>query len=145
MIVRSAQAMEALGGDIAPRLTGGDVVFLQGGLGAGKTTLVRGMLHALGHEGAVKSPTYTLVEPYRLNGIEFYHFDLYRIEDHEELEMIGARECFSGDSVALIEWPDRGAGFIDTPSLELTISINADDSRTISASGRLDLDGLTAG
>ena len=99
-------------------------VWLEGDLGAGKTTLTRGILRGAGHEGAVKSPTYTLLEPYDVNGRRIHHFDLYRLGDPEELAFMGARELFEEGSLNIIEWPSMGEGELPTPDLIVTLTLD---------------------
>ena len=121
--------MLALGRRLAATLAPGMVVFLEGPLGAGKTTLVRGILRALGHEGLVRSPTYALVESYPNVSPIVHHFDLYRLGSAEELEDIGARDYFSGDAACLIEWPERAAGFLPAPDWMIEIAYDNDGRR----------------
>ncbi len=116
------EAMVAFGRKIAEVTRGVGVVFLEGDLGAGKTTLSRGIIRGLGHAGAVKSPTFTLVEPYEIGDIRAFHFDLYRLVDPEELEYMGIRDYFDGAALCLVEWPRRGEGFLPKPDLTITIS-----------------------
>jgi tRNA threonylcarbamoyladenosine biosynthesis protein TsaE len=114
---------------LLPHLSGSPLVFLEGQLGAGKTTLVRGILRALGHEGSVKSPTYTLLEPYEVSGREIYHFDLYRIGDSEELDFIGFDELMDADALKLVEWPERGGGRIPAPDIRIRLSLEGEGRR----------------
>ena len=130
--IRSEAEMLQFAAQMANCLQAGDHVYLHGDLGAGKTTFVRGVLHALGHQGPVKSPTYTIVEPYKLaDHTPFYHFDLYRMADPEELEYLGAREYFSHETISFVEWAQKGKGWLPRAQLELFIEFEATGHRHI--------------
>jgi tRNA threonylcarbamoyladenosine biosynthesis protein TsaE len=126
-----AAATERLGAWLAAGVAPGRVVHLRGDLGAGKTTLVRGLLHALGHSGRVKSPTYTLVEPYTLSRLHLYHFDFYRFHDRSEWVGSGFRDYFSSDTVCLVEWPERAGDLLAPPDLQVRLEIAGETRRAL--------------
>jgi len=116
---------------IGARLSGmKGLIFLHGELGAGKTTFVRGYLQGLGYEGAVKSPTYTLIEPYDIAGRRLLHLDIYRLADPIELENIGVRDDLGQDATLLVEWAERAHGYLGLPDLDIYLEY-AGDSRQI--------------
>ncbi len=127
-------ATTALGASLARYMKESGVVYLRGDLGAGKTTLCRGILRKLGYEGAVKSPTFTIVEPYTCNGGQVYHFDLYRLNDPDELEYIGIDEYFSGQSLCLIEWPEKAEGTLPDCDLDIELLLDGKSRRVIISS-----------
>lgn len=110
-------------------LGGPALVRLEGDLGAGKTTLVRGFLRAAGHAGAVRSPTYTLVESYRTDRCVVHHFDLYRLGDPLELEELGVRDYFDGDAWCFVEWPERAGGLLPAADLEVALAVRGTGRR----------------
>jgi tRNA threonylcarbamoyladenosine biosynthesis protein TsaE len=124
----------AFGAALAPLLQPGMVIYLRGELGAGKTTLVRGLLRALGVTERVKSPTYALVEPYVVSKLYLYHFDFYRFSHSDEWGEAGFREYFNGESVCLVEWPEKAGGQLPRPDLEIVMAVEGGGRRiTVSA------------
>ncbi|MBA3695858.1 MAG: tRNA (adenosine(37)-N6)-threonylcarbamoyltransferase complex ATPase subunit type 1 TsaE [Methylotenera sp.] len=123
-LANEAETLE-FGAALAKALQPGLIIYLHGNLGAGKTTLVRGLLHAAGHGGKVKSPTYTLVEPYTVAGYNVYHFDLYRFTDDEEWEAAGFRDYFNPQSVCIIEWPEKAENVLPVPDIDISFTIQA--------------------
>ena len=116
------QSMVDFGSRLGEACRGRGIVYLEGELGAGKTTLCRGVLRSYGYQGAVKSPTYTLVEPYCVADRQIYHFDLYRLSSPEELDFLGLSSYFGTDTLCLVEWPSRGEGYLPVADLEVTIA-----------------------
>ena len=124
--LQNTEETEQFGAELFQSLAPQSVIFLHGELGAGKTTLVRGYLRAVGYTGTVKSPTYNLVEEYTVAGKKIVHFDLYRITDPEELEWIGINDYFNQDCVCFIEWPYKGKGFLPEPDTLITLAVQGD-------------------
>jgi tRNA threonylcarbamoyladenosine biosynthesis protein TsaE len=118
-----AEAQSAFGARLARVVPPRFVVYLEGELGAGKTTLTRGLLRGLGHQGTARSPTYTLLEPYLLAGHQVVHLDLYRLGDPQELEYLGLRDLLAEDAIWMVEWPERGRGALPPPDLRLVIGV----------------------
>ena len=138
-----AAATEAVGAALGRALSQrrGLVVFLRGGLGAGKTTLVRGWLRALGAAGPIRSPTYTLVEPYELQRCSVLHLDLYRLSGAAELEQLGLCDIPPEECLWLVEWPERGGGRLPSPALDLSLQV-IDSGREISVEAGPELEPL---
>jgi tRNA threonylcarbamoyladenosine biosynthesis protein TsaE len=138
--LKNEKATAALGAALAGALAPGQVIYLHGDLGAGKTALTRAVLHAAGHKGHVKSPTYTLAEPYTVviagRAVDVIHFDLYRMSSPEEFLDAGFREYFNRDTVCIIEWPEKAGSVLPTPDIDLFL--------TVSGNGRdVELQGLS--
>lgn len=131
IIISDEDEMMRFGAALNDICEGGEIIFLHGDLGVGKTTLVRGFMRRLGHEGTVKSPTYTLVEHYAYQDKNVYHFDLYRLADGEELEYMGIRDYFYQNAICLIEWPERGEGYLPDADINIKISYEGEDQRCI--------------
>jgi tRNA threonylcarbamoyladenosine biosynthesis protein TsaE len=132
MIVASAEEMEGFGAALARSLRAGDIVTLTGGLGAGKTTLVRGVLRALGHEDDVPSPSFAIVQPYEppMVSLPVAHVDLYRVEDDAEIDELGLDEWLA-DGVLIVEWPERLIPAMRHVALAITIEVRDDGARDL--------------
>ena len=114
----------AAGKRLSQIVESGLIIYLHGNLGAGKTTFVRGFLHGLGHVGKVKSPTYTLVEPYVIADFNIYHFDLYRFIDEEEWEFAGFRDFFNPSTVCFVEWPEKAENLLPISDIDIYLQPN---------------------
>lgn len=132
LILRSELEMETFAATIAAQCQGGEIIFLRGDLGAGKTTFARGFLRAKGYAGIVKSPTYTVVETYVLSAITVHHFDLYRLHTAEDLEALGFRDYQAADAICLIEWPEIIPRGMLKPTMEIAITLLPEGAREIS-------------
>jgi len=137
ILLANPGATEKLGQALASAMTPGLVIYLEGDLGAGKTTLARALLSAMGHQGAVKSPTYAIVEVYVISRLYFYHFDFYRFTSPEEFFDAGLDEYFRQDAICLVEWPEKAVGCVPKADVRLGLSIpstQAEESRVIAFS-----------
>ncbi|MES2625044.1 MAG: tRNA (adenosine(37)-N6)-threonylcarbamoyltransferase complex ATPase subunit type 1 TsaE [Pseudomonadota bacterium] len=128
-VLADEEATLAFGACLAAALGDGGIITLRGDLGTGKTTFSRGLLRALGHKGAVKSPTYTLVEPYEIGARKIFHYDLYRLNDPAELEYLGLRDFIDDQTLTLIEWPEKGAPLLPPADLDLTLCVEGKGRR----------------
>ncbi|WP_100920950.1 tRNA (adenosine(37)-N6)-threonylcarbamoyltransferase complex ATPase subunit type 1 TsaE [Candidatus Thiodictyon syntrophicum] len=136
ILLPDAESQTAFGARLAAALPSQFVIYLHGDLGTGKTTLARGILRGLGHQGAARSPTYTLIEPYEIGPRRVYHLDLYRLADPEELEYLGLRDLLGDAALWLVEWPERGAGLLPAADLSIGIEYLPDGRRlTLSLHG----------
>ena len=124
-----ADATLRLGEALAGGATAGRVLFISGDLGAGKTTLVRGLLRGLGYTGRAKSPTYALVEPYSFSSLDLYHFDFYRFKDRSEWLNSGFREHFNPGSVCVVEWPEKAGDLLSPPDLKIRLEFHGEARR----------------
>lgn len=124
--LKSESETSLLGARLGMLVTPGSRIYLRGGLGTGKTTLVRGMLRALGVQDRVKSPTYTLVELYVISRLHFYHFDFYRFRDPNEFLESGFRDYFGGDATCLVEWPEKALGLLPVADIEVELTAGAE-------------------
>ena len=134
IFLENEAATEEAGRILGPLTPENTTIFLLGDLGAGKTTFTRGFLRSRGWSGMVKSPTYTLVEPYEFADIPVWHFDLYRLKDPEELELMGIRDYFAGRSIRVVEWPEQGQGILPDPDLVVSI-LYEDNGRLLTLTG----------
>lgn len=121
-----AEATLRLGEALAAGARPGQVLFISGDLGAGKTTLVRGLLRGLGHPGRAKSPTFTLVEPYSFPSLDLYHFDFYRFKDRSEWLSSGFREHFNAQSLCVVEWPEKAGNLLGPPDMHIRLAFDGD-------------------
>lgn len=130
----SEKDTESLGNALATVLSPGLQIWLEGNLGMGKTTLTRGVLRGLGHEGKVKSPTYTLIEPYVVSRLDLYHFDFYRFNSPDEYLDAGLDEYFAGEGVCMVEWPDKALPHLPSPDVEIRLEAR-ENGRFVEISG----------
>jgi tRNA threonylcarbamoyladenosine biosynthesis protein TsaE len=131
---RSEDQTEALGRRLAASLPAVRLIYVRGPLGAGKTTFVRGLLRGLGYAGPVKSPTFTLVEPYEVGAVALHHFDLYRIVNPAELEFLALRDYVGSGDVCVVEWPEHARGALPTPDLDVMIEPRTNRERDVRVS-----------